>query len=208
MGRVLEAYDALVQCGGKDEHAAVIVEMRAHFCERTGDFGPEHDFFEARSRAFWDDALSGQGLGERLAAEIPEAHREGAVAIARAARGLFRVAPIEQGYHLTDEWNGARFFVASPPDGLRDALLRAEGYVDGRVAATLESHETLILPGALFHPADAIEAIDQLMVIARERGLSTQTFLDSLLTMERNLRAHSRVKAKYAYRPEALAQGS
>jgi hypothetical protein len=62
-----------------------------------------------------------------------------------------------------------------------------------------------LLPGAVFHPPHAASAIVDVLSAARESGLSTHDTLDALLRMERTLRALSRVKAAYAYRPEALS---
>ena len=62
-----------------------------------------------------------------------------------------------------------------------------------------------LLPGGVFHPRNAIPAIEVVVAAARERDLPTSETLDALLRMERSLRALSRVKPAYAYRPEALA---
>ena len=61
-----------------------------------------------------------------------------------------------------------------------------------------------ILPGALFHPEDATEAIEQILDVARERTMETDDVLDALLRMELSLRSLSRVKPGYAYRVQAL----
>jgi hypothetical protein len=62
-----------------------------------------------------------------------------------------------------------------------------------------------LLPGAVFHPPHAASAIHDVLSAARASGLSTHDTLDALLRMERTLRALSRVKTAYAYRPEALS---
>jgi hypothetical protein len=57
----------------------------------------------------------------------------------------------------------------------------------------------------VFHPRHATAAIGPVLAAARASELSTDDVLDALLRMERTLRSLSRVKAAYAYRPDALA---
>jgi hypothetical protein len=66
----------------------------------------------------------------------------------------------------------------------------------------------VLLPGAVFHAADALEPIRALVPEARARGLTTHAFLDALLRMDHALRALSRVKPAFAYRKEALPKAS
>jgi hypothetical protein len=63
-----------------------------------------------------------------------------------------------------------------------------------------------MLPGAVFHPADAVEPIAKVVAKARAESRKTGDVLDALLRMERGLRASARVKAAYAYRAEKLAK--
>ncbi|HEX4446565.1 MAG TPA: hypothetical protein VH044_07515, partial [Polyangiaceae bacterium] len=74
-----------------------------------------------------------------------------------------------------------------------------------RIAASAEPLVVALLPGAIFHPPHATEAIAGVLEAARARGLATHETLDALLRMERSLRALSRVKTAYAYRAGALA---
>ena len=77
--------------------------------------------------------------------------------------------------------------------------------VDARVVGAEDPLVLALLPGAVFHPRHATPAIEPVLAAARAKDLSTDDTLDALLRMERSLRALSRVKAAYAYRPEALA---
>jgi hypothetical protein len=197
----LSAYEAMVEAGGTPLHAARVQAMRRDFEERAGAFGPDDAWFEVRSRAFWDDALTSQGFGAEVSRGLPEAARAWLEPLSRAHRGLFRA---EEGgdatWTLHDEWSGAEFVVDQPADpGLCEAL-RAATLFDGRVIGRAEPLAVVLLPGAVFHPADATEPIMRVLDDARQKQLKSTRLFDTLLRMERNLRSHSRVKASYAYR--------
>ena len=204
----LAVYEALVTCGGGAPFAGRVKEMRRQFEERTGPFGPDDPWFEARSGAFWDDALTTQGFAAVVAPSVARAMQADAARwvapFARAHRGLFHPEPNESGWRLIDAWSGAEFVVNPLDPGLQEAL-RAATVLDGRVVARDAPMEIALLPGAIFHPADATEPIARVLEAARERGIGTCETLDALLRMERSLRSLSRVKASYAYRPENLA---
>ena len=107
---------------------------------------------------------------------------------------------------LVDVWSGAEIVVTSLEDESRTELDAGEDALfDARVAASAEPLVVALLPGAIFHPPHATEAIGGVLEAARARGLSTHETLDALLRMERSLRALSRVKTAYAYRAEALS---
>jgi hypothetical protein len=196
--------DEMLTRAADEERAERVLAMRAAFEARTGSFSPRDSFFEARSSAFWDDALTSGGFGREL---LPELSAESAAMVepfARAHRGLFRVEPEDDRFLLVDEWSGAEFAVEPASPGLRDALERVSGLVDGRVVGVPVSERIVLLPGAVFHAADAIDPIRALLPAARARKLETEALLDALLRMDHALRALSRVKAAFAYRKEAL----
>jgi len=177
--------------------------MRAAFEARTGPFAPGDAFFEARSAAFWDDALTRGAFGRELAPALGDRARAAVEPLARAHRGLFRVGPGSAGkFMLVDEWRGAEFEVAPTSPGLHDALERATSLVDARVVGI--EGAIVCLPGAVFHAADALEPMRALLPDARKREVATHDFLDALLRMDHALRTLSRVKAAFAYRKEAL----
>lgn len=173
--------------------------MRADFQKRTGSFRPEDPWFEARSRAFWDDALTTQRFTEL--AEHAMAQRFG-----RAHRGLFVVDERDdRGALLVDLWSGAELFVSYLDETQALTFEHAEAAFDGRVVAAGDA--LYVLPGAYHHPPDALEPMMAVLEAARGRGLATSEVLDALLRMELVLRTSSRVKPSFAYRVEALPKG-
>ncbi len=177
------------------------------FEARTGVFGPEDAWFEARSAAFLDDALSSQGMARAIEQELASEHRAYVTPLERAHRGLFRVRREGRGFLLSDAWSSVEFQIEPDDAGLADALKSAAGcFVDGRVVGAMNAGhaEIALMPGAVFHSEDATSAILALLPLARERGLSTTSTLDSLLRMDHALRSLSRVKAAFAYRADAL----
>lgn len=187
--------------------------MRERFEKRTGAFGPEDAWFEPRSRAFWDDALTTQGFA-RLAAPHAGGGVAGVVArFERAHRGVFLVEDVDdRGARLVDLWSGAELMVRHLDEAQAVTLEHAEGPMDARVvagprsegAAEGEVPSLYVLPGALHHGSDALEPLVKVIAAARERDMATGDVLDALLRMELVFRSSSRVKAAFAYRVESL----
>jgi hypothetical protein len=203
---VLEAAARIVQLGGNASLAGTVSAMRAAFEARTGAFAPEDSWFDERSRAFWADAVTtgrfGREVEERLTDALTDAEARWLAPLERAHRGLFRAAA--ESRVLTDVWSGAQFRLTELEDESVAELAAGSGQVfDARIVGG-DSDTVALLPGAVFHPLHALEAIDGVLAAARTAGLSTDDTLDALLRMERTLRALSRVKAGYAYRPAAL----
>jgi len=186
--------------------------MRASFEAKTGAFSSdsarEAGFFEARSAAFWDDALTRGAFGRELVADISEEARAAVEPLARAHRGLFRAVQEGEMFLLIDEWSGVEFGAHPATNGLRDALASAAGstpsLIDGRVVGLPLTMRIELLPGAVFHAADALEPIRALLPEAKALGFETHELCDALLRMDHALRSLSRVKAAFAYRKEAL----
>ena len=184
--------------------------MRAAFEKRTGAFGPEDPWFEPRSRAFWDDALTTQGFA---ALAGPHAGDDAALVsktFARAHRGIFvALAADDRGAHLVDLWSGAELLVKNLDEEQTIALEHAEGAFDARVVAGPTSSEgavpdLFVLPGALHHAPDALAPLKEVIEAARERKLDAATVLDALLRMDHVFKSSSRVKAGFAYRASSL----
>lgn len=182
--------------------------MRRAFEARTGAFRPEDAWFEVRSRAFWDDAVCTQGFAKDVEGELDEEARAWVSPLLRAHRGLLQVSSgADEGpVVLEDLWTGAEFVVDAIDTSSREALSAATGLFDARlVGGPLGSGVTVaMLPGALYHPEDASDAMGAVLAEARVRRLGTGDSLDALLRMERLLRTLSRVKTSYAYRIDAL----
>jgi hypothetical protein len=198
-----QAVIALTARGGAPEHHERVLEMRRDFERRTGSFGPEDAWFDARSSAFWDDALV-HGFARAVMTEVPETLRSSVDAIERAHRGLYAVHR-KQKTLLECSITGAVLAIDPPHGGgLADALERVEGFVQGFVAGANDPEQVVLLPGAVFHAPEASAAIEAVLPIARERAIPDAELLDALLRMDRTLRAMPRAKAQLAYRPEAL----
>jgi hypothetical protein len=183
--------------------AEAIALMHRAFEKRTGSFGADDACFEARSRAFWDDAMTRRDAAAIIRHELPGGDRAWADALPRAHRGLFR-SPGEDGVALTDVLSGAELVVHDIDEASRDAISSTAGLFDGTVVAVASPVRVALLPGALFHPEAAEDAIGVVVKAARAKGLGTEALLDALLRMEVSLRVLSRVKPSYAYRVEAL----
>lgn len=182
--------------------------LREAFQKRTGAFGPEDAWFEARSRAFWDDALTTEHFGAVAAAELGADAKSLAPRLARAHRGLFRVEDAPNGdadAKLVDEWSGVELLVRVLDDAQRVVLEHAEGLMDARVVTAGDAGPLYVLPGAFHHAADATEHARKVLAAARERAMETGAALDALLRMELVFRSSSRVKAGFAYRVASLA---
>jgi len=198
------AVDAATALGLAPRHEQRTLAMRRTFQERTGSFGPEDPWFDMRSRAFWDDALTRQGFAAHVVDELPDEAKPWARVMGRSHRGLFYASTSQAGRLVRDLWGGAEFLVDEVDDAMRTALDAPSGPFDGRLAALASPVCVGLLPGALFHPEDAAESIERVLDAARERGMATDEVLDALLRMELSLRSLSRVKPAYAYRLEAL----
>ncbi|HEY1958632.1 MAG TPA: hypothetical protein VGH28_23605 [Polyangiaceae bacterium] len=198
---VAAAIDAMLALAAAPARQERVLAMRAAFEARTGAFSPGDAFFEARSAAFWDDALTRGAFGREIADELSPDARALVEPFARAHRGLFRVEPDAHAFLLVDEWSGAELVAEPSTPGLRDALERASGLVDARVVGAAR---IVVLPGALFHHADAVAPMRAVVAAARERDLATDEALDALLRMDHAFRTLSRVKPAFAYRKEAL----
>jgi hypothetical protein len=198
---VLETAMRIVERGGAPEFAERAVTLRREFEARTGEFSPDDAWFEVRSRAFWSDAITRSRFGREVEASLDPHERRWLGPLERAHRGLFRV----EGRLLVDVWSGAVFGPTVVDDASRAELDAGAGLLfDARVVGSDDPHCVALLPGAVFHPREATAAIESVLVAARNATFSTHDTLDRLLLMERTLRSLSRVKAAYAYRPDAL----
>jgi hypothetical protein len=198
------AVEAATALGLAPRYEERTLAMRRTFQERTGSFGPEDPCFDARSRAFWDDALTRQGFAAHVMTELPDEAKPWAKVLGRSHRGLFYASTSQGRRIVRDLWGSAEFLVDEVDDAMRTALDAPSGPFDGRLAALASPVRVALLPGAIFHPEDAAEPVERVLDAARERGMATDDVLDALLRMELSLRSLSRVKPAYAYRLEAL----
>ena len=188
--KLLAAYDALVAKTAED--TAVSTSMREAYQRRTGSFGPDDPWFEARSGALWDDVVTSPGFPYE-----------------RAHRGFFVVGELgaEEGDALlVDLWSGAELLVRHLDEAQALALEHAEGPIDARVVAAGDPPALYVLPGAYHHAADALEPATAVLGGARDRGMQTAEALDALMRMDLVFRSSSRVKASFAYNALALSR--
>jgi hypothetical protein len=200
-----ETVARVVSLGGMAEKAVQVAAMRARFEARTGAFAPEDAWFEARSRAFWCDAVTRARFGSEVGEALTAGERAWVPPLERAHRGLFRA----EGRLLYDVWGGGEFTLTLVDDPSRAELDASAGQlVDARLVGAFDPPLVALLPGGVFHPPEATAAIEPVLKAARSMDLSTDDVLDALLRMERTLRSLARVKTAYAYRPDALSRGA
>jgi hypothetical protein len=124
-------------------------------------------------------------------------------------RGVFVFELVHGRLLARDLWSRAELLVVEGDSIARELVV--PGFEHGgppcqaRLLASLDG--CVVLPGVLFHPADALPALSGILSVARERRLDTDSVLDALLRMEQCWRTLSRVKVGYAYRPDFLPSG-
>jgi hypothetical protein len=196
-------YDELLERATTGEWRDRAVDMREHFYDRSGRFELDHPAREARERAAWDWVIVRGGAAEALADDLNDpAERALAQCLGRAQRGLFLFHGAGRTVIARDLWGGAEFLLASDDDlarALSEQKRTDPAPCDVYVAATAEG--ATVLPGHLFHPAEARPLIEATLEAGRDRSLAMSHVLDSLLRMEHALRTLSRVSVRYAYRP-------
>ena len=113
MATLFEAYDAILVLGASAGALPRALEMRASFDCASGGVRPrETPWFEARSRAFWDDAVTTQGHRPSRPGRRGLPRRRASRASKRAHRGLFVTSgPKGSGETVleVDLWGGAEF---------------------------------------------------------------------------------------------------
>lgn len=198
------AFDALVARVGAATPPEKMAALHRAFERRTGAFGPDDPWFESRSRAFWDDTMTRQQATQGILDVLDGGERLWAAALPSSHRGLFH-SRIEDGVLvLSDVLRGGDLVVHEVDEASRDALGSTAGLFDGTVVALRSPVRLALLPGAIFHPEEAEDAIGLVVAAARTRSLPDDAVLDALLRMELSLRTLSRVKPGYAYRVGAL----
>jgi len=176
---LLTVYDQLVSRAANDAGP-----VREAFQKRTGAFSPEDPWFETRSRAMWDDAVT---------TYMP------------AHRGFFVTDEVDtKSAVLVDLWSGAELLVTHLDEAQALSLEHAEGAFDGRVVAYGDPVMLFLLPGAYHHAPETLEPAIAVLDGARDRGILHGDALDALMRMDLVFRSSSRVKPSFAYKVEAL----
>ena len=205
--RLRALYDQIVSQAARPPFAERSQQLRAAFAERCGSFEPGEPAAELREQAAWEDALTHGGLAREVAPRLadPEA-RQVASALLGALRGVFLFETVAGAVVARDLWSGAELLVSKSDSIARElvapALEAGSQPCQARLLATLDG--CVVLPGVLFHPADALAGVQGVMTAAHQRQLDADHVFDALLRMEQRWRTLSRVKVTYAYRAEFL----
>lgn len=200
----------LVERMTRDADPAVVARARVAFEAATGPFVAGETWYEERIAAFFDYALvafDGGALAARFAArgDVDPEERALALAMRRGERSVFRVERIGADRVLEGLF-GARYRVA--PVGVGGRLLGGE-WVDGRLVSASGSLE--LMPGAIFHPSEAHEAIDAIVRSLREPGAterarSQEDLADALLRMRMRFDRFTSMHARHVYRYDAIGR--
>ena len=165
MTPVLSAvYEELVERAAQPPFAERSQSLRQAFLDRSGRYDPDHPEAGSRDAAGWEDALVRGGLAAELARGFDDAaERDIALALARAHRGIFVFEQLDDAIIALDLWSHAEFVVL-PRDDVGRELSRGGLAADSPLcqARLLASPDgCAVLPGTVFHPADARSAIER-----------------------------------------------
>lgn len=177
---------------------------RKEFDALTGGFSPGESWYEERIAAFFDFAIAsfeGGAIARAFAArsDVSDVERRSAIALTRAERSLFRAPPSEGELVLECLIGGARYRVSAEGTSAR---LRQDDVLDGRLVAL--DGRIVLMPGAVFHPREAHDAIARLLDEVRARGRRSDDLMDALLRMRMRFDRFTSIHARHVYRYEAI----
>ncbi len=179
--------------------------LRAGLSERCGHFQRDHEAAAARDAASMEFALVGGELAREIGAGLSDAaERELATQIAGAIPALLMFHDHSGLLVAEDLWSGASWWIAPTDDVGRDVRVQLPDSPIAQCRLVVQQSGCAVLPGVVFHPADAREPIQATLRRASALGLSTQQVMEALLRMEHSWQTLSRVKVTYAYRADAL----
>lgn len=198
-------YDELVSQAVGDPWGERSRALRSDLSQRCGHFPWDHQAAAARDAASMEFALVSGGLAQEIGAKLSDAaERELASQIAAALPALLMFHDHSGLLVAEDLWSGASWWIAPSDDVGRDVRMQLPDSPIAQCRLVVQQSGCVILPGVVFHPADAREPIGVTLQRARALGLSTQQVLEALLRMEHSWQTLSRVKVAYAYRADAL----
>ena len=198
----------LVERIAREADPDAVARARIAFEAMTGAFAVGEAWYEERICAFFDYAIASfedgaiaRAHARRVGAH--EAERSAIDAITRAERSVYRVERSERGL-VCESLFGARYRIA--PDGVAAHFEGGERF-DGRIVAL--DGALVIMPGALFHPAETHAAIDALHAEIGKRGLppgapSQEAIADALLRMRMRFDRFMSIQARHVYRYDAI----
>jgi hypothetical protein len=199
------ALSDLVERMAREADPVAIARARAAFEATTGPFAAGEAWYEERISAFFDFALASfeHGALARAFAARPDvsvSDQRVAIAVARAERSVFEVE--RRGGLSCVALFGARYRLSETGTAAR---LQGGERFDGRLVAVEDALE--IMPGAIFHPAEAHAAMDQLLAELSARGTggrSQDAIADGLLRMRMRFDRFTSIQARHVYRLDAL----
>jgi len=200
-------YDRIVARAAASPFDERSQRLRAEFGRRCGGCDGGDFSAERREIAAWEDALVCSGLGRDVAEALgDEDSRQLGWAFESAVRGVFTFEPIAGHLVAHDLWSGVDLLIVREDTMGRELVVPGSDQgappCQARLLASLDG--CVVLPGVLFHPAEALPLLQQTLSVARQRRLGTDSVLDAVLRMEQRWRTLSRVKVGYAYRAEFL----
>jgi hypothetical protein len=198
-------YEELQQRALQPSFEQAYTELREAFEDRTGTFPVDHGKAGERAAAAWEHVLIADRLAIGLSQEMSDpGERELTETMCKAQLGLYELCAHGGHRYVHDGWRGASFLLMPRDDMHRNAMAlpEANGVFLGRVLALPEG--CTVLPGAIWLPGDAVPLLPNLVAQAQQREMSLQNFSYALLRMDHAFATLSRVKAAFAFRPEAL----
>ncbi len=207
MTPVLSAvYDELIARATTPPHAEPFDRWVQGFLARTGVFPADHPESVRRLEAAREDALCRGGWAARLLPRLSDPGEQTlASLIPRAHRGVFSFETVA-GVHVVQELlSGAAFVLVRRDSVGREVVDDNLGSLCvGRIVGA--SDGCAMLPGVVFHRADATACIESVVKVARDRGVPADQVCDALLRMDFALLTMSRIRPAFAYRPELLEE--
>lgn len=205
MTPVLSAvYDELVAQATSPSVSEQFDAWVRRFLAHTGTFPADHPEGARRLDAAREDALCRGGWAARLAGSLSDpAEQTLAALLPFAHRGVF-VFEQAGGYRIVrDILSGAAFVLVARDSVGREIIDDNQGAVCvARLVGAADG--CAMLPGVVFHRADATPFIHAVTDEARSRGMGADEVCDAMLRMDYALQTLSRVRPAFAYRVEGL----
>lgn len=198
--------DRIVQAATEGAGMAEARRAREKFAEHGGAFEDGDPFFEERTQAFLDwfvlgcrDA-SGTTAAERFLdahPDLPAEEADAAMGLSRAMHGLFRIDAVgtDGVVRCTELLGGAAFAALTLGD--------ASGYGAGDIAdgyVVPYRGRTVLCRGLVFHPREALAAVEAVVKGARAAGVAREELLFALLHMRMRFDRYRGIRADKIYR--------
>lgn len=198
--------EALIEELARGTDEGEVSRAQAAFFELGGAYEPGEPFYEERSRAFFDwmvCAWQGGAVARRARRPGIDERRDVLLrALTAPMRSIFEVeaeASAERGPRVRCLLGGAAFELE--PEGAA-ARLREGDVLDARVVGV--EGAVLLLPGPVFHPREAHEALREVLRRAVAEGREEVALCDALLRVRMRFDRFTSMQARHVYRYDAL----